>query len=232
MKLLHCRLYGEKSAVSEEARKGFPPTAIWGMTTSVGSTFLSQASPPLRPHGRIQNVFRRIGSGPHPLFFIPPVRPGVRGHPFQGTMWRFGLVRLLNTNREILEQPPHSFFNRAFRQFLQASTWLGVGITVCWSPVSSPSSIPSPHTPLLHYLHICYPNPLFTVIHNRTNVEIDLYHITLPIGGCQGPLWSTLQLSTIIIIQSEPFCTETDKCWELISRKDKGQKYLHRKTLR
>ncbi len=32
-------------------------------------TFLTQASPPWRPHSRTQNVFRRIGSGPQPLFY-------------------------------------------------------------------------------------------------------------------------------------------------------------------
>ncbi len=36
---------------------------------SAGSSFLTQASPPWRPNSRIQNVFRRIGSGPQPLFY-------------------------------------------------------------------------------------------------------------------------------------------------------------------
>ncbi len=44
------------------------------------------------------------------------------------------------------------------------------------------------------------PNPLLTVIHNRTNVEIVLYRITLPICGYQGPLWPTLPLNIIITI--------------------------------
>ncbi len=35
-----------------------------------GSVLLTQAPPPWRPHSRIQNVFRRIGSGPQPLFLI------------------------------------------------------------------------------------------------------------------------------------------------------------------
>ncbi len=47
---------------------------------------------------------------------------------------------------------------------------------------------------------MCYPNPKFTVIHNRANVEIVLFRITLPICGCQGPLWSTLPLSIFFII--------------------------------
>ncbi len=34
------RLLGVNSAVSNEARKGFPPTAIWGTTTSAGSAHL------------------------------------------------------------------------------------------------------------------------------------------------------------------------------------------------
>ncbi len=51
------------------------------------------------------------------LFFIPPVRPGLRGHPFKALQ---GPSRRLRRN--ILEQAPHSYCNRPFRQFLQAST--------------------------------------------------------------------------------------------------------------
>ncbi len=47
------------------------------------------------------------------------------------------------------------------------------------------SSPPSPQlrNPRLHYPHLCYPNPLFTVIHNRIYVKIFRYRITLPICG-------------------------------------------------
>ncbi len=65
------RLFGVIPAVGNEAREGFPPTAIWRKTTSAGSARLKQASPPWRPHIRIQNVFWMIGSRFQPLF-IPP----------------------------------------------------------------------------------------------------------------------------------------------------------------
>ncbi len=69
------RLFGATPAVGDEARKGFPQTAMWRTITSAGSALLTQASPPWRTHSRIQNVFRRIGSRPQ--------RPGLRGHPFK-----------------------------------------------------------------------------------------------------------------------------------------------------
>ncbi len=40
---------------------------------------------------------------------------------------------------------------------------------------------PQLRNPLLHYPHLRYPNPYFTVIHNRINVKIVLHRITLPI---------------------------------------------------
>ncbi len=67
--LLKCCLFGAIPAVGNEAREGFPPTAIWGTTTPVGTALLIQASPLWRPHCRIQNVFRGVLSDPQSLFY-------------------------------------------------------------------------------------------------------------------------------------------------------------------
>ncbi len=50
------------------------------------------------------------------------------------------------------------------------------------------------------YPHLCYPNPQFIGIHNRSNVEIVLCRITLPVCGYRGPLWPTLPVNIIINI--------------------------------
>ncbi len=46
----------------------------------------------------------------------------------------------------------------------------------------------SPHpqlrNPPLHYPHLCFPNPLFTVIYSRTNVEIVLNRTNLGLWLC------------------------------------------------
>ncbi len=60
-------LSGANPAVGDEARKMFPSNAIRGMTTPARSALLKQASPPWRPHRRIQCVSWGIGSGP--VFF-------------------------------------------------------------------------------------------------------------------------------------------------------------------
>ncbi len=75
------RLFGANPAVGDEARKGFPSTAMWGTTTSAGSTFLTQGSP---PHSRIQIALRRIGSGPQPLFYSASAT-WLEGSSFQGS---------------------------------------------------------------------------------------------------------------------------------------------------
>ncbi len=66
-----CRrqLFEANQAVGDEARKGFPPTAIWGTTMLAGSALITQASPPWRPHSRIQNVSWKIVSRPQSLFY-------------------------------------------------------------------------------------------------------------------------------------------------------------------
>ncbi len=46
-----------------------PETAIGETITSTGSALLTQASPPWRPHSRIENVFWRFGSGPRHVFY-------------------------------------------------------------------------------------------------------------------------------------------------------------------
>ncbi len=63
------RLFGANPAVGDEARKGFPPTAISGTTTLAVPALLTQVSTPWRPHSPTQNVFRRIGSGSQPLLY-------------------------------------------------------------------------------------------------------------------------------------------------------------------
>ncbi len=82
-------------------------------------------------------------------FFIPPVRPGLINHHFkalQGPSHR--LRRKSSFSTRVVK-----YWNRlftpivTFRQFFQTSTWLGMGRTVCWSPVISSPSIPSLLTP-------------------------------------------------------------------------------------
>ncbi len=75
-------LFGANPAVGDEARKGFPPTAIWRKTTSAGSALLTQASPPWRPQSRIKNIFWGIGSGPRPPFYSASVA-WLEGSSFQ-----------------------------------------------------------------------------------------------------------------------------------------------------
>ncbi len=53
-----------------ESPIGFPPTATWGTTTSAACAFLKQASPPRRPHSRLQSVAWRLRSWPQPLFLF------------------------------------------------------------------------------------------------------------------------------------------------------------------
>ncbi len=52
-------------AVGDEARQGFPLTAIGGTTTPAGSAPLRE-----RPDNHFQSVFWRIGFGPQPLFIF------------------------------------------------------------------------------------------------------------------------------------------------------------------
>ncbi len=60
------RLLGANPAAGDEAHKEFPPTAIWGPSTSAGPALIVQVSPPWRPHIRIQNVFLRAS-----MFCLP-----------------------------------------------------------------------------------------------------------------------------------------------------------------
>ncbi len=73
---------GQIQRLATRLIKGFPQTTIWGTTTTAGPALLTQASPPRRPHSRIQNVFWRIRPGPQPLF-IPTLQPGLSGNPFK-----------------------------------------------------------------------------------------------------------------------------------------------------
>ncbi len=145
------------------------------------------------------------------LFFIPPVRPGLRGHPFkvlQGPSRRLRRKSSFSTRAV-------KYWNRiptpivtvpsvnSFKHHLD-SAWKTCLLKSREFPSYSTSP---PHTqlrnPLLQCPHLRCPNPYFTFIHNRPNVEIALYRITLPLCGYRGPLWSTLPLkitTTIIII--------------------------------
>ncbi len=76
------RLFGANPAVGDDARKGFPPAAIRGTTTSAGSAILKQAKPPWRPHGS-NKAFSGVLDLHPSLFFIPKVWPGLRVHTFK-----------------------------------------------------------------------------------------------------------------------------------------------------
>ncbi len=110
-------------------------------------------------------------------------------------------VVLFNTSRKILGQAPHSYCNRP------SSVNLTRRGKNCLLKPRNRASIysPPPHShpqlrySLLHYLHLCYPNPDLLIIHNRTNIAIVLNPITLPICDYRGPLWPTLLLQLIII---------------------------------
>ncbi len=134
---------------------------MWGTTTSAGSALLKQASPPWRPHSRIQYFFSGgLDLDPSP-FFISSVRPGVSGHVF----------KVLQGPRDFEESRPfqyesYSYCNRPYRQFLQAPAWLGEGGAVSWSPVIPrhsilPHSAPPLHTP--NYVIPFYIAPIYAI---------------------------------------------------------------------
>ncbi len=100
------RLSGANPSACEKARKEFPRTAIWGTTTSAGSTLPTQAPPPWRPHSRIQNVFWRIGYGPQPLFYSASAAC-LEGSPFQSSQ-----------KDVFLTSAPHFFRYRPFCQLI------------------------------------------------------------------------------------------------------------------
>ncbi len=127
------------------------------------------------------------------------MRPGLRGHPFKV---------LRGPSRRLRRKSPFStrvvkYWNRLLTSIVTAPSvnsfkrQLG---SVCKSCLLKSSDFPSHlklHNALLHYSHLCYPNPQFTVIHNRTNVGLVLYRITLPIFGYGGHLFPTLPLFTL-----------------------------------
>ncbi len=100
-----------------------------------------------------------------------------------------------------------SYWNRPFSKFHQASTWLGVGKTVSWSPVISPVSIPLPTTnfAIIPTYGIPTPNALSFII----VLTVKLFCIVVPylyvvIGVLCGPLyhWILLLLLSLYIHRS------------------------------
>ncbi len=159
------RLFGANPAVSDEARKGFPLSAIWGATSSAGSALPKKASPPWRPHSRIRNVFWWIRSGSQPLFYSASA-----GQVWEVILWKccrflvcaFEKVDHFNTRRKKLEQAPYFHYDRPFSEFIQAPIWFGVGGTVCWGPVIYRPSIltPSCATPFYIIPIYAFPTPI------------------------------------------------------------------------
>ncbi len=125
------------------------------------------------------------------LFLIPPVRPGLRGHPFkvlQGPSRRLrrkssfsirGIIYWTRLPTPIVTAPSVNSFKRQLDP-----TWEELFPEVRNYPTFSPT--PNTQSPFTL-------SPFMIV-------KIVLYHITLPIFGYRGPLWPALPLKINIII--------------------------------
>ncbi len=90
------------------------------------------------------------------------------------------------------EQALHSFCDRPFRKFPSSANLTRRRKNCLLKSHNVPFLL---FPPLPFYIITIYAilNPYFTVIHNRTNVEIVLYRTTLTLCGYRGPLWPTLK---------------------------------------
>ncbi len=110
------RFFEANPVVGDEARKGFPPTAIWGTTASAGSTLLKKASHTYRLHCRMQCVFWRVGSG-----LQPPI-------------YSVSADRLEGSSFQILQGPSRRIRRKSSFSILVVKFWNRLPISIATSP--------------------------------------------------------------------------------------------------